>query len=84
MSARVGNNGEQGFVFEDWLAEGIKGLGAKRRELRRKLIPEGFRTHLKASKKELLLALRSLLDEAIARTEEAPEKPKRATKINVE
>ena len=76
------NNGEKEFVLEDWLAEGIKGMKAKSRQKRKKLIPEEFRSHLRASKKEFLLALRSLVDAAVEETE--PEPPKKATKIKVE
>ncbi len=75
-------NSEKEFVFEDWLAEGIKGLRAKSRAKKHKLIPEEFCTHLRASRKEFLLALRSLVDEAVQRAE--PEPPKKATKIKVE
>ena len=44
-------------------------------------VPEGFKTHSKASCREMLLALRSLLDGAIERTEEP--KPKKARKVEV-
>lgn len=48
-------------------------------------VPEATRSHLRTAQKEALLALRSLLDRAIERTEEA-EKPKakRRTKIEVQ
>jgi hypothetical protein len=76
------NGNEKEFVFEDWLAEGIKGMKAKKSHRRARIIPEEFRSHLKASKKEFLLAVRSLVDAAVERTE--PEPPKKATKIKVE
>jgi len=49
------------------------------------IMPEATRTHFRTAQKEVLLALRSLLDKAIERAEEA-EKPKtkRRTKIEVE
>ncbi|NLE60530.1 MAG: hypothetical protein GX616_19465 [Planctomycetes bacterium] len=81
MTVETKNN-EKEFVFEDWLAEGIKGLRAKRRERTHKLVPEAFCTHLRASRKEFLLALRSLVDAAVQRVE--PEPPKKVTKIKVE
>ena len=76
------NSAEREFVFEDWLSEGIKGLREKHRRMHKRLVPEEFCTHLKAAKKETLLAFRSLVDEAIERTE--PETHKKATKIKVE
>lgn len=83
MTANV-NGHEQEFVIEDWLIEGIKGLRAKRRSVRKHLIPAAFCTHMKAAKKECLLAFRTLLDDAIERTEHEPEPPKRVTKVKVE
>ena len=47
-----------------------------------KIVPDEARGHVKAARKEMLLALRSLIDAAIARSEE-PEK-KQPTKIEVE
>jgi hypothetical protein len=72
------------FVFEDWLAEGVKGLRATCKELR-PFLPDEFRQHTKAARREMLLAVRSLVDAAIERTKEE-HKPKkmRATKIKVE
>jgi hypothetical protein len=71
------------FVFEDWLAEGIRACKAGLRKGRDKEFwPEEFRGHLRASRKEMLLAMRSLIDAAIERTEEKPKK--KTTKIEVE
>lgn len=49
------------------------------------LLPNETRSHVRASQKEMLLAFRSLLDEAIRYVEES-EKPrsKRRTKIEVQ
>ena len=58
MTTNVHANDNE-FVFEDWLAEGVKGMRAKSRAKRKKIIPEAFCTHIRASRKELLLALRS-------------------------
>ncbi len=72
------------FAFEDWLAEGIKGFRGGYKKLSPHL-PEGFRQHTQAAHREMLLAMRSLLDAAIERAEEQPEpKKKKATKIKVE
>lgn len=72
------------FAFEDWLAEGIKGFRGGYKKLSPHL-PEEFRQHTQAAHREMLLAMRSLLDVAIERAEEKPEpKKKKATKIKVE
>ena len=71
---------EKEFVFEDWLAEGVKGLRSCLRG--EKVLPKEFAEHMRASHKEMLLAIRSLLEAAIQRTEEKPKK--KATKIKVE
>jgi len=47
-----------------------------------KILPEETRGHIKAVRKEMLLALRSLIDAAIGQVEEAEKK--RRTKIEVE
>ena len=71
------------FVFEDWLAEGIKACKAGfQKSASKECLPEEFRAHLRASHKEMLLAMRSLIDAAIKRTEEKPKKT--TTKIKVE
>jgi hypothetical protein len=71
---------EKEFVFEDWLVEGVKGLSSYRKG--RKVLPTEFAEHMQASHREMLLAIRSLVEAAIQRTEEKPKK--RATKIKVE
>ena len=71
------------FVFEDWLAEGIRAFKASfRRDRGKEFLPEEFRAQLRATRKEMLLAVRSLIDAAIERTEEKPKK--KTTKIKVE
>ena len=47
------------------------------------LMPDSTRGHLVAANKELLLALRSVLDEAIARAEERGRPPRRPRKVEV-
>ena len=71
---------EKEFVFEDWLAEGVKGLSSCLRS--EKVLPKEFAEHMRAAHKEMLLAIRSLLEAAIQCTEEKPKK--KATKIKVE
>jgi len=71
------------FAFEDWLAEGIKGFRMGCKQLSPHLTDE-FRQHTQAARREMLLAMRSLLDAAIKSTEEKPELKKKATKIKVE
>jgi hypothetical protein len=71
------------FVFEDWLAEGIKACRAGfRKSAGKEFLPAESRAHLRASRREMLLAMRSLIDAAIERTEEKPKK--KTTKIKVE
>ena len=71
---------EEDFAFEEWAAEGLKGLMACLKG--DKVLPKEFAEHMRAARKERLLAIRSLLDMAI---EHAEQKPKRkATKIEVE
>jgi hypothetical protein len=74
---------EKTFVLEDWLSDGVKGARAslKRRKERE---PSAFRLHLRSAAKETLLAVRSVLDEAIETLEAEPEPKKKAAKIKVE
>jgi hypothetical protein len=52
--------------------------------LYRRLVPPEVRRHLQAARKERLLALRAWIDAAIARTEEPPERPRRAESVRIE
>jgi len=54
--------------------EHVRAAGRERRAALKALIPEPFWGHQKAAKKETLLALRSLIDSALAELEEKPEK----------
>ena len=50
-----------------------------------RVLPEATRQHLSAASKEILLALRSILDRAIEKAEESGEtKGKKRTKIEVQ
>ncbi|MBN1580266.1 MAG: hypothetical protein JXA89_06155 [Anaerolineae bacterium] len=73
------------FKFGDWVSEGVQGIRNSVRIPQGGLIPESFQQHMKTSRKEFLLAFRSLFDTAI----ENMDKPKassrrKATKIKVE
>ncbi len=74
---------EKAFVFEDWLSDGIKGVRENLRQKKERQ-PSAFRGHLRAAAKEVLLATRSVLDEAIEKLEAEPAPKKKATKIKVE
>ena len=70
------------FSVTDWLAEGIEGIGTRGKTL--DFVPIEFKTHVKAAHRESLLALRSLLDNAISWLEEEQPEPKKVAKIKVE
>ena len=81
------------FDFADWVAQGIRGvrqsLQAEARPCR--LLPDAFGEHVRASRREALLALRSLVDVAIeclqpSEQETAEQGPRRSrvTKIEVQ
>ena len=71
---------EKEFVFEDWLAEGVKGMRSCLKGKR--LLPEESVAHMRVACKEMLLAIRSLLEVAIECAEEKPKQ--KATRIEVE
>ena len=75
---------EKEFLFEDWLAEGIKGFRASCKK-HPALLPDEFFQHTRTARREMLLAMRSLVDTAIEYVEEKEEKTKKKTsKIKVE
>lgn len=73
------------FKLGDWVSEGVQGVRNKIHLPETGLIPESFQQHLRASRKEFLLAFRSLFDAAIENVDK-PKAPARrkATKIKVE
>jgi hypothetical protein len=71
---------QEQFRFEQWLADGAKGIRSQLMKTR--FLPEAFWEHSWAAGRESLLAVRSLLDAAIEKTEKKP--AKRVTKIKVE
>jgi hypothetical protein len=77
---------EKELSWEDHLAAAIKSFRKEMKEWREDALPEEFREHRRAAKKEMLLAWRSLLDARIEKLEH-PEKEKtstQATRIKVE
>jgi hypothetical protein len=71
---------EEEFAFEEWLAEGLRGLRSYLTG--EKVLPKEFAEHARAAQKETLLAIRSLFEPAIQRAGERPEKT--VTKIKVQ
>ena len=74
---------EKAFALEDWLADGVKGVRESLKRKKRRE-PSAFRGHLRSAAKEMLLAVRSVLDEAIEYLEAEPQPKKKATKIKIE
>jgi hypothetical protein len=69
---------EEEFRFRQWLSDGARGMRSAVKTTTS--LPEAFWEHSWAAGREALLALRSLLDAAIDRTER---QPKKVTKIKV-
>jgi hypothetical protein len=73
------------FRFGEWLSEGLSGVRQSLRLPHKRLLPEAFCEHMRSSRKEVLLAFRSLFDTAIEHLDKPPKSmPKQATKIKVE
>ncbi len=73
------------FKFGTWLSEGAKGIRNTLRGSGGGLLPSEFHQHMRASRKEFLLAFRSLFDAAIDRLDKPrPSVRRKATKIKVE
>jgi hypothetical protein len=64
------------FSFRDWASQGLEGVRGMVHLPKGRIVPQGFRSHMKASRKEFLLAFRSLFDEAIERMD-SPKGPRR-------
>ncbi len=69
--------------WEDHMATGLKGMRAEMKDKMKDFPTREFRLHMRAARREMLLALRSLVDKAIEKTEEPPEPPK-ASRIVIE
>lgn len=76
------NESESDFRVNEWLKEGAEGIKSRRRKMMRGLMPRSFSNHFRAARREMLLAVRSLIDEAIERVE--PDTTPRATTIKVD
>ena len=50
------------FSFAQWVGDGVQGVRDKLRWSGGGLLPEAYRQHMSASRKEFLLALRSLFE----------------------
>jgi len=72
------------FSLRNWVSEGAKGIKGMVHLPRGGLLPEEFHDHMKASRKELLLAFRSLFDAAIEGVDKKGTARRKATKIKVE
>jgi len=69
------------FSIRDWAKQGAQGLRSKVRIPQTQILPDAFKAHMRASRKEFLSAFRSLFDAAIDRVD----KPRgQVTKIKVE
>ncbi len=74
--ATLKNGPVQEFVFTDWVKEGAEGMRAKMEEKREKMEKRfqkrtridtsEFRAHMRKAREERLLAIRSLVDSALA------------------
>ena len=73
------------FKFGNWVSEGVQGIRDSVRLPKGGLVPDSFQQHMKASRKEFLLAFRSLFDVAIENIDKPKASSRRkATKIKVE
>lgn len=54
------------------------------RAMLERMVPPEVRAHLRAAQRERLLAVRALIDVAIKRTEEDPERPRRAESVRID
>jgi hypothetical protein len=69
--------------WEDHLAAGLKGLRREMKGSMKDFPTKEFQMHTRAARREMLLALRSLVDKAIEKAEEKPEEPK-ASRVVIE
>ncbi len=77
---------EKELTWEDHLAAAIKSFRKEVKEWRTEMLPEDFKLHRRAARREMLLAWRSLIDARISKLDEE-EKEKAApqvTRIKVE
>ena len=73
------------FHFSNWISQGVKGIRDSIHLPSGKILPDSFQEHMKTSRKEFLLAFRSLFDVAIEQIDKPKTAgPRKATKIKVE
>jgi hypothetical protein len=70
------------FRVTEWLSAGVKGVKSKLHVPTWNPLPDTFRDHLRTSRKEVLLAFRSLFDTAIDRIDAS--ESRRGRKIKAE
>ncbi len=77
---------EKEMGWEDHLAAAVRSFRKEVKEWRSELLPEEFRSHSRAARREMLLAWRSLLDAQISKLEEEDKQKAapQARKIQVE
>jgi Sec-independent protein translocase protein TatA len=71
-------------TWEDHLAAAIKSFRKEMNDWRSEILPAEFHTHRRAAQREMLLALRALIDAKIERLEQAEKAAPKATRIQVE
>ncbi len=73
------------FKLGQWVSEGVQGVKSSIKFPSGRLLPESFHAHMRASRKEFLMAFRSLFDAAIENLDKPrPTTTRKATKIKVE
>ncbi len=77
---------EKEMTWEDHLAAAIKSFRKEMKEWRTEMLPEDFKLHRRAARREMLLAWRSLIDARISKLdeEEKDKAARQATRIKVE
>lgn len=61
------------FVFAEWLKDNIEACCHRMKEGKEQLEPANVRRHIRNAQKEQLLAMRDMIDHALARLEEVKE-----------
>jgi hypothetical protein len=72
------------FSFRNWASRGLEGVRSKVHMPKGKILPEEFQSHMKESRKEFLMAFRSLFDKAIERIDNPKSSRHKGTTIKPE
>jgi hypothetical protein len=75
---------EEEKTWEDYLAAAVKAFRKEMKQVCGEILPAEFHTHRRAAQREMLLALRALIDAKIERLEKAEHATPKATRIPVE